>query len=265
LAERIKKRRKALGFNQKSLAESAGFSALQIVSQIEKGQREVKAWELVRLARALRTSVADLLTQEGPQPGPRVMWRNVPKETQSEREQVFLESCRRYAHVSRAVGIETRRNLPSVSTSPEGFNWNDAQTLAHVTWQQLGLGSRPASCLASILEERYCVQIWYMDLEREGSAACVVGDFGLAILMNRSEAPWRRNFNFGHELFHLLTWRCFQVEKLQEDSNLERQVEQLANAFSSSLLLPAELVIPEFDRRVFRNQVQGDCRQPVGR
>lgn len=255
LAERIRDRRKALGLNQKSLAELAGFSALQTVSQIEKGQRDVKAWELVRLAKALRTSVTDLLAEEGPKPVPTVFWRNPPSEVRGEREDAFLESCRRYAHVARVTGAESRQTLPSLPVNLDTFDWSDAQRAAHELWKQLDLGARPATSLAAILEERYGVQVWFMDLQREGSAACIIGDSGPAILMNRSEAPWRRNFNFGHELFHLLTWHSFAVEKLREGSDLEGRVEKLANAFSSSLLLPAEVVIPEFDQRVAKKKI----------
>lgn len=250
LADRIRARRKALGLNQKTLAELAGFSVLQTISQIEKGQRDVKAWELVRLAKALRMSMADLLAETEPGPVPAVMWRNQPVEERARREETFLEHCRRYAHVSSAVGMESYRSLPRVSVDPDELDWNAAHALAHDVWQQFGLGNRPAAALVSILEERYGVQIWYMDLQREGSAACVVGDFGAAILMNSSEAPWRRNFNFGHELFHIITWGSFPPDKVQNEPGLENQIEKLANAFSSSLLLPAELVAPEFDRRV---------------
>lgn len=250
LGDRIRARRSALGLNQKTLAELAGFSALQTISQIEKGQRDVKAWELVRLAKALRIPMTDLLAEKEPGAIPVVRWRNQPVEERASREERFLERCRRYAHVTSAVGMESYRSLPKISGDPAKFDWNDAHVLAHEVWQQFGLGNRPAAALASILEERYAVQIWHMDLQREGSAACVIGDFGAAILMNSSEAPWRRNFNFGHELFHIVTWGSFPPDKVQNDPDLENQMEKLANAFSSSLLLPAEPVTAEFDRRV---------------
>ncbi len=255
LADRIRSRRNALGLNQKALAELAGFSALQTVSQIEKGQRDVKAWELVRLARALRMSMTDLLADTSPGSDPVVMWRNQPAEAHEDREVRFLERCRRYAHVANAVGTESHLPLPKVQAAPTSFDWGHAQGLAQEVWQQLGLGTRPAAALIPILEERYGIQIWYMDLGKEGSAACVVGDFGAAILMNSSEAPWRRNFSFGHELFHIITWGSFPPDKVQTDPSLEKRMESLANAFSSSLLLPAELVIPEFDKRVFKRKM----------
>ena len=60
--------------------------------------------------------------------------------------------------------------------------------------------------------------------------------------MNTTEAPWRRNFSFGHELFHLITW--------DSPNCSEPVVHKLANAFASSLLLPSDVVTPEFERRL---------------
>jgi len=50
LAQRVREARKRAGLTQEQLAEAAGFSAHQMVSQIEKGERDVKAWELANLA-----------------------------------------------------------------------------------------------------------------------------------------------------------------------------------------------------------------------
>ena len=48
LASRIRERREALKLTEKALAERAGFQQYQTISYIEKGDREVKAWELAR-------------------------------------------------------------------------------------------------------------------------------------------------------------------------------------------------------------------------
>jgi len=56
----------------------------------------------------------------------------------------------------------------------------------------------------------------------EGSAASAIGPFGPAILMNSKEAPWRRNYNFAHELFHLITWESLKPALLLQQ-RLKRQ------------------------------------------
>jgi hypothetical protein len=90
---------------------------------------------------------------------------------------------------------------------------------------------------------------------KEASAACAWGDFGPAILMNASEAPWRRNFSFAHELFHLLTWAGSNSAEIQENPVLAEKIEKLANSFASNLLLPADLLITAFDKHVHENRV----------
>lgn len=112
----------------------------------------------------------------------------------------------------------------------------------------MGLGSRPATGLEKALEENYGVKIWYMELEH-GSAASTIGHFGPAILMNRSQAPWRRSSNFAHELFHLVTWKSLPPT-LRSDEHTWNSIERKANSFAACLLLPAEDVKLAAERRI---------------
>lgn len=255
LGERIKARREQIGLSQKALADRAGFPAHQTVSQIENGQRDVKAWELAKLAQALHVSIVELLGAAEPVGASTVLWRKQPGENKEIREAEFLERCRQYAFLESLVGPEAYRPFPYREVKPSGFGWNEARDLGQEMWRQLGLGDRPAKGLVSVLEEQYGVKIWYADLGAECSAACVVGDFGPAILMNREEAPWRRNFNFGHELFHLITWKSFSSNEPGTIHTLTDSMDRLANAFASSLLLPSDLVIPEFERRLHDRKI----------
>lgn len=58
LGNRIQERRKFLCLSQKELAEGCGLK-IQDIKQIEKGEREVKAWELKRIADFLKIEVND--------------------------------------------------------------------------------------------------------------------------------------------------------------------------------------------------------------
>jgi len=75
LGDRIRKAREEFGFTQGDLAEKAGLGPGQIISQIEKGQREIKAYELVRLSRVLNTDLFGLLLQQDLS-SPQLLWRN---------------------------------------------------------------------------------------------------------------------------------------------------------------------------------------------
>jgi Zn-dependent peptidase ImmA (M78 family) len=112
------------------------------------------------------------------------------------------------------------------------------------------LGAKPALVLEKTLEERFGVKVWYMDLGMDGSAAATVGSFGPAILMNSREAPWRRNYNFAHEVFHLVTWESSDPETLRTDHALFEKVERFANTFASYLLLPGDALTNAVNRRL---------------
>ena len=256
LATRIRDRREQLEMTQKTLADLVGFPVHQIISQIETGERDVKAWELARLAKALHVSVADLLAEADMALVPAVMWRKPPADAKAIREAEFTERCRRYAHVERLCGLQTPKEIACAKLLDlKQCSFTQVAELAGAATRQLGLGDRPASALVTALEERLGVKVWYFWMGDEGSAACAFGEYGPAILMNASEAPWRRNFSFAHELFHLLTWEPSSSPEIQEDPTLAERIEKMANAFASNLLLPADLTVAAFNRHVQDNKV----------
>lgn len=60
---------------------------------------------------------------------------------------------------------------------------------------------------------------------------------GVGILINLNDAPWRKNFDLAHELFHVITWDVFSLEEIGDGTKKTRP-EQYADIFASSLLLP---------------------------
>jgi Zn-dependent peptidase ImmA (M78 family)/DNA-binding XRE family transcriptional regulator len=264
LGKRIRSARIRVSLSQQQLAKEMGFSASQIVSQIEKGERDVKAWELVNLAKALRVDVSQLLTVEEPKPSASVLWRKYPEADKELIEAEFLQRCEQYALLEKLCDVIIKEELPTRQVDYETLTYEYAEELGEEILNRFGLGSRPASCLSDILEEKYGVKIWYENLD-EGSAASTRGSFGAAILMNATEAPWRRNFNFAHELFHLITWPSFSTKSLQEDCELWNEVERRANAFASSLLLPSEELSEAFESRIKKNRVEYTDLIEVGR
>jgi len=182
----------------------------------------------------------------------RVFWRRGTAQQSREIESRFLERARRFALLEAWCDLPPVEPLPEWPLDPKGASFPDAVRIAEQAGQLLNLGSRPAASLLAILEERFRIKIFYEELGPEGSAASVRGDFGPAILMNSSEAPWRRNYNFAHELFHLITWSAVdaQLPRDGEEPDWLEKLEKLADAFASRLLLPADAVEAEFIARV---------------
>lgn len=243
MGQKIRQTRERLGFSQQDLASLVGFSVPQIISSIEKGERDVKAWELVSLARALKLSTTDLISQQELPSPPQVLWRKIPQQEQSIKEAEFLKHCQDYHDLEQLCCLPPFVELPQKKVDPEALDYANVEQMANYVLKEFDLGAIPADSLEQILENNFRVKIWHTDLGEDGSAASTIGSFGPAILMNRREAPWRRNYNFAHELFHLLTWHSIPAELHQNRPDLWSKIEKLANAFASSLLLPAEKVI----------------------
>lgn len=264
VGEAIRQAREAMGMSQRALAERVGLSAAQTVSEIELGRRAVRTAELVKFSRALHTDVDVLLgLREAPR-APLVLWRRVADGHHRARDAQLLERARRYAQLEAWTASEPAAVLPDFPFDPRAATQHRVASLAAETRKQLDLGSIPAAALVRTLEDVYGVKIFFERLEKEDdgscSAACVRGDFGAAILMNASEAPWRRNFNFAHELFHLVTWDAVQRAWLEDTRRgptprWYAQLERLADHFAAHLLLPADALLARFDARTREGKV----------
>ena len=237
----VRRARDRAGLTQDELAGQAGFASAQTVSDIERGVRDVKARELQRIARVLHTSYEVLLGVR-PEPAGHVLWRRGTAAVSRAQEAEFLERANRYAMLEDWCDLPPAEPLPEFPFNPGTATFASVDTLASRVARILDLGSRPAAALVKVLEERFRVKIFYASLPGDESAACVRDGFGAAILMNSSQAPWRRNDNFAHELFHLVTWQSVADAWPADGSDppWADQLERFANSYASHLLLPAD-------------------------
>ncbi len=237
LADNIRGRREQVGLTQAQLAERVGFSSAQIVSSIERGERDVKAVELAAIAQALRCDLVDLFTEEQRVTLPSVVaWRERPVDAEEQAARL-LQLCEWYALAEEWTDEESVCELPEVRAPRGSANVLWARATAEQVRDSLGLGSLPAASLYQTLEERCGVKIFHFS-DLHGSAACAWGDFGAGIALNAKEPSRRRNFSLAHELFHLITREDLGPEHSGANSWWSAHIEKLANAFASSLLLP---------------------------
>jgi Zn-dependent peptidase ImmA (M78 family)/DNA-binding XRE family transcriptional regulator len=239
LGLRIKEARERLGLTQEELARRVGLAHKQTVSEIERGGREVKAVELVRFARVLYMDLSDMVVGSDAPAAPRVVWRAAGGVSR-EAEARFLQKCRDFRLVEDLMAYEPPAEIWRERFDPADRPYDRAGKMAREAHTRMELGSRPASALPDVLESRFGVKVWYEPLAEQGSSACSVAEFGPAMLMDATEAPWRRNFNFAHELFHLLAWD-YTVQVTDSGTPDEQQaMESYANTFAAELLLPCE-------------------------
>jgi len=246
VAERLKLAREELGLNQQKAAQALGFKHYQTLSDIENGKRTVKVAELARFAEVYGRSLDFFLAVSRPMEQPVVRWRNGGDSLAAKKaERRFLQYCEDYVRLEELSGHKSG-TIPPVDVQSVA-TFEEVEKLAERIWGLMELGSRPALELQVVLEERFGVKILVMDTEGGGSAACTKGHFGVGILINATDAPWRRNYDIAHELYHLLTWEV--QPGLGSLSHQKPISEQYADKFASTLLLQERSVREEFKRR----------------
>jgi XRE family transcriptional regulator, fatty acid utilization regulator len=255
IGERIRDARERLQWTQQRLADALGLSSSQIVSSIESGQREVKAWELFRIAALLHTPAEWFLGATDLQ-RPQVQWRVRPQgDDVPEIETKFLQRCEKYALLEKWCESPPFRELKPITLPGPNPSFHVVGREAQNVRDAMGLGMRPACTLEKTLEEDYGVKIFYESLGDRGAGFSVNGPFGPAMLMNGDNVPWRRNYSIAHELFHLLTpvgWESPAYEKL-------------ADVFASALLLPAEPVIDAIAARIQDGKISFESLVEIAR
>ncbi len=241
IAKRIKEERKRCNLRQDDVAKYMGWdsSAHSIVVELEAGRRELKAWELYKLAQLFHIQIEDFF-KEGATVTPLILWRNKPEDTAALKERQFIQRCEDYKFLEDLLGekLPVKRDLPKhkLDIKKTTFGW--ANEIADMVRNELNLGEFPAATLPRILEENYGVRFMALPLGKDGSAASTVYDFGPAILLNSNEVSWRQSFSVAHDLFHLITWDEITFKQIISSADLDKRNEQLANAFAAGLLMP---------------------------
>jgi Zn-dependent peptidase ImmA (M78 family)/transcriptional regulator with XRE-family HTH domain len=262
MAHLLKKERESLGFTLKEVSEKIGFAHYQTLSYIESGEREIKAWELAKLANIYGRDTEFFFYPERQKKEIQILWRNPEESTKKkEIERKFLSFCEKYKNLLRLLGENEKehKELLLPITKNNLLRKNSFEYVAKIASDYLNLlqlGSRPACLLSKILEEKMGIKIIHLELDPEISGGSTAGDFGMAILINANDAPWRRNYDLAHEFFHLITWDYFLPEEIYKtDTRGKNKIEQLADIFASAFLLPEDELRSEFIKKAEKNSI----------
>lgn len=251
IGDKIKQLRVQSGITTRDLAERLGLANHQAILNLEKGERELKAYELSKLARIFHVDMNDFFSSEEQNSRPFVLWRSKPQANAAEAEAKFIRVCRDYGLFEELLAVE-RDAIPTVfpkrTLDLEKFSRNDAYDLAEDIRAKMNLGTYPAQVLVRVLEDQYGIRFFSENLAGEGSAACTWFSGKPCLLLSASEPAWRQHFSVAHELFHLITWDEGLFQQVEADPALREKNEVLANAFAAGLLMPAEAVRAEVKR-----------------
>ncbi|HEA66141.1 MAG TPA: ImmA/IrrE family metallo-endopeptidase [Desulfobacterales bacterium] len=240
LDKRIMAAREAAGFSITQAAQKLGFNNYQTLSAIEKGTRKINAHELVMMARLYGRSL-DYFLETDVSSDPVPLWRRKTETDIKQVQRQFLCFLKNYSRMERLLDLKRRwkdiqKNYDRDDFAENGFE--RADRLGTEIHHFLDLGSRPSSNLLNVLENKLRFKILHMPLDDGVSGASTVDNtLGVGILINANDAPWRRNFDLAHELFHVITWNVFSAEEIGTGTKKTRP-EKYADIFASNLLLP---------------------------
>jgi len=258
LDKRIVTAREVAGFSITEAAQKLGFKNYQTLSAIEKGARKINAHELIVMARLYGRNL-DYFLESDVAPDPVPLWRKTAETDANRVQRQFLSFLENYSNLEHLLGLKRRwkdiqKNYDRDDFSVAGFE--RADKLGAEIHNFLDLGSRPSSNLLYVLENVLRFKILHLRLGDGISGASVVDNtLGVGILINAKDAPWRRNFDLAHELFHVITWNVFSLEEIGNGTKKTRP-EQYADIFASSLLLPEAHLLDILKETVTDNKVR---------
>ena len=269
IGSNLKAVRKSLGLTLVIAAKKLGFPNYQTLKSIEDGGREIKAHELLKLSKVYFVSISKLLGEKEIQLGNAFLWRKPPHpESKKQIEADISYRCEQYNLLEKLLNLRVKRGRFLDVTIDDISSNNDVDKLAESFHRILPLGSRPAFTLQKVLEQDFGVKILFETIPEGSAVSTYSSAFGTVIIINSAEAPWRRNYDLAHELFHLVTWKVMP-EKDLADMSYSADIEKKADRFASNLLLPENEVRKEIDDRInvqekFTNSDLVDIAQEFG-
>lgn len=247
LPHRLTQAREAAGLTLAEATRKLPFNNYQTLSAIEKGTRNINANELIVMARLYGRSLDYFFKSKVPTE-PVALWRRVAGKDIHKEKRQFLIFLEHYSNLENLLVLKRRWKEIITTLEKDDFAGNGFETcdnLGEDLHRRLDLGSRPACNLLNILENKLRFKIIHLDLSEGLSGASIVDNtLGVGILINANDAPWRRNFDLAHELFHIVTWNIFSHEEIGDGSQ-KTKPERYADSFAASLLLPKEHLLAE--------------------
>ena len=253
LGELLQQARSKCGMTQADAAKVIDAARTTMVA-IEKGERRLKAAELIKLARAYGRAVSDFV-----HPRPVVQpfevqfraayRRNSSDELQIEPVIVCLEElCRNYLELEEIMDAPLPQNYPreyEVSGMPID---RAAESIAVEERQRLGLGDSPIPLLRDILEQSVGLRIFYLKMPSKYSEIYSYNEeIGGCMAINANHPEERRRWSLAHGYLHFLAHRRKPVIDFDGQYKRMPESERLAEAFPKYFLMPTSSLLKRFN------------------
>ena len=256
LSRRLRQLRIGSGMSQSEVGRQVGLSR-SAVTQIESGNRDVTADEVVRFSAIFRHSPTTLLTGVGPAAGVSVAEKDrilddiLGALLESEPDSAGLRAdIERLIELSRQLTrIEAELGVDVYAAQAFAFRGTNSRThweAAHQGYavaederRRLDLGSAP---IRDVPETLATLRVRISRLALPEFASCLyfhTPETGPLVIVNRNSSPEERRFWMVHGLAHLF----FESERrwlICRRDDMGHRHEVRANAFASRFLMPAK-------------------------
>jgi Zn-dependent peptidase ImmA (M78 family)/DNA-binding XRE family transcriptional regulator len=241
--ERLRAARKRRGLTQESAAAQLDMARTTVVA-IEKGERPLRADELVRLAELYHVPVSELLRTAPPPSDFTVAFRLPPeRETlaaEMERAAALLQQLADdYVELEKITGAQIDQTLFPPVTQPTGNPETFGQALAASERNRLGLGDASVLRLRELLDSDVGLRTFALWLPSPVAGLYIYSELhGPCIAINADHPHERQRWSLAHEYAHFLTSRDRpEVTVLHQYTRVPAN-ERMADAFAEAFLIP---------------------------
>jgi Zn-dependent peptidase ImmA (M78 family)/DNA-binding XRE family transcriptional regulator len=254
LAEALRKARKAWGLTQADAAKVIG-AARTTITAIEKGERQVKADELIALAQAYGRQVSDFVRPRPAIESFRDRFKTVPHPLGPDDEWVnadidaFEEICRNYLELEKLTGTTLSKDYP-LPYDIEGIDPEAAaEDVATAERNRLGLGEAPIPNLREVLEVDVGLRIFNLPIRPREYASFYLfsDDLGGSIALNAQDTEERQLKSLAQQYGHFLAYRFRPA--ILADNFYERRPERrrFVENFAEHFLMPSSSLKRRFN------------------
>jgi Zn-dependent peptidase ImmA (M78 family)/DNA-binding XRE family transcriptional regulator len=253
IGKELQDARKHRGMTQEAAAEVLGVARTTITA-IEKGERRIKAGELIKLARAYGRQVSDFVRQrprfESFQPqlrGP-YLPTTVDEQAIAPYIETLEELCRDYLELEEIMEAPLARKYPPLYEVAGLPIEQAAESVALEERNRLGLGDGPIPTLRYLLEQDVGVRLFYLPLPPRFAEIYVYDDaLGACMAINSQHPEERRRWSAAHGYLHFLAHRYKAEVSVEHGYRRQPESERLAEAFARYFLMPTGGVTRRFN------------------
>src|SRR5260370_3398842 len=251
LGRELQQARVRCGLTQEDAAKIIEVARTTLTA-IEKGDRRIKADELVKLAHAYGHSVSDFVRTRPKvaisQPQFRGPSLRYPEDT--EKVEPFVEKLKQLA--LNYFELEEITRMPLTRKYPpqyeiEGLEVEEAaETVAIEERHRLGLGDEPITkILRDILEQDVGLRIFYIPIQPAKFSAIYLFDhqIGGCIAINSNHPEERRRWSLAHDYGHFLVHRHYPTAVIYDHYRRKPGSERFADDFALYFLMPTSGLI----------------------